>query len=66
MADSVTWLAVKAHAEKEIERNRDLLEGAQPDTLATIQARIRVWREVLELPGALAAPVIDANPSGYS
>ncbi len=66
MADSVTWLAVKAHAEKEIERNRDLLEGVKPDTLSTIQARIRVWREVIELPSTLAPPTDDDTPAAYN
>ena len=66
MSESVTWLAIKAHAEKEIDRNRDLLEGAQPDTLASIQSRIRVWREVLELPRTLAQPSPDEQSSGYA
>lgn len=66
MSSNITWLAIKAHAQAEIERNRDLLEGAQPDTLATIQARIRVWREVLDLPKALAPELSESEPSGYA
>lgn len=48
---SATWAAVKAHADKEIEKSRNRMERAGLEPVATEfeRGRVRAMREILSL-----------------
>ncbi len=61
-----SWLRIKQHAQEQIETLRDALERAGPDRIAAIQAEIRVWRQVIDLPATLSDESIMPPASGYT
>lgn len=62
----VPWPAVVQHAQTQIEEARGALERAEIDRIPAIQARIAVWREVLDLPERLKNTRISDEISTYS
>lgn len=55
----VPWGAVVRHAKERIEAIRSALEAAPADRITGLQAEIKTWRAVLDLPETLAIPVMD-------
>lgn len=55
----VPWGTVVRHAKTRIETLRSALETAPADQVARVQAEIKVWRDVLDLPETLTIPPMD-------
>lgn len=62
----LSWLTVVGHAKEQIEHGRSALETAtDPLIIGHIQASIRVWREVLDLPDTLSPEPTEPDRSAY-
>lgn len=65
MSTDITWPKIERHARERIEELRSSLEAAPADAVPALQAEIRVWRQVLDLPVTLARPSAEPIGSGY-
>lgn len=67
MSTTPSWAAVKRHAEAQIASAMEALSVAPLDKVAGLQAQVRVWRDVLELPTTLAPDTkLAPDPISYS
>ena len=55
----VPWGTVVRYAKERIEALRSALEAAPAERITSLQAEIKTWRAVLDLPETLAIPVMD-------
>lgn len=61
-----TWQRITLHANERIEALRSSLEVAKPDMIPALQAEVRVWRQVLDLPNMLSFEQIESSSGGYA
>ncbi|WP_226018420.1 hypothetical protein [Novosphingobium sp. FKTRR1] len=63
---NLAWPVVKRHAQGRIEDLRDMLERSDPASIPAIQASIKTWREVIDLPTTIMADDLEPPVSAYN
>lgn len=61
-----SWLRIEAHAAARIEALRDSLETAAAENITQLQAEVRVWRQIIDLPLTLSDEQIQPDEAGYA